>query len=146
MSPPLYLFLESAAAHRWEQVRGQHYDLVLNGMEIGGGSVRIHDPALQEYILREILELEEDEIARFGHLLQALKFGAPPHGGIALGTPFLPLRTPLPAAETCEQVWTGSSRFCAIPRRSGTSLRSPRRAGDMIPCSRARRRLRMRGC
>lgn len=55
-------------------------------MEIGGGSVRIHDPALQEYIFREILELEEEEMARFGHLLQALKFGAPPHGGIALGT------------------------------------------------------------
>jgi aspartyl-tRNA synthetase len=60
-------------------------------MEIGGGSVRIHDPALQEYIFREILELEEEEMARFGHLLQALKFGAPPHGGIALGT-FAPRR------------------------------------------------------
>ena len=55
-------------------------------MEIGGGSVRIHDAELQEYIFREVLELEEQEIERFGHLLQALKFGAPPHGGIALGT------------------------------------------------------------
>lgn len=55
-------------------------------MEIGGGSVRIHDAELQEYIFREVLELEEHEIERFGHLLQALKFGAPPHGGIALGT------------------------------------------------------------
>jgi aspartyl-tRNA synthetase len=54
-------------------------------MEIGGGSVRIHDAQLQEYILREVLELEDHEIDRFGHLLQALKFGAPPHGGIALG-------------------------------------------------------------
>lgn len=67
------------------QVRGQHYDLVLNGQEIGGGSVRIHDPALQEYIFREVLELSEAEVARFGHLVQALKYGAPPHGGIALG-------------------------------------------------------------
>jgi aspartyl-tRNA synthetase len=59
-------------------------------MEIGGGSVRIHDAQLQEYILREVLELEDHEIDRFGHLLQALKFGAPPHGGIALGK-FIPL-------------------------------------------------------
>jgi aspartyl-tRNA synthetase len=83
-------------------------------MEIGGGSVRIHDPALQEYIFREILELEEDEIARFGHLLQALKFGAPPHGGIALGTPTFP-RTWI-VADAFGQVWTGSSRFCVILR------------------------------
>lgn len=54
-------------------------------MEIGGGSVRIHDAQLQEYILREVLELEDHEVERFEHLLQALKFGAPPHGGIALG-------------------------------------------------------------
>jgi aspartyl-tRNA synthetase len=69
-------------------------------MEIGGGSVRIHDPALQEYIFREILELEEDEIARFGHLLQALKFGAPPHGGIALGMPTFPCSRTV--ADACE--------------------------------------------
>ncbi|KAJ9091071.1 hypothetical protein QFC20_007746 [Naganishia adeliensis] len=82
---PMYEDLENLRSGKENMVRGQHYDLVLNGMEIGGGSVRIHDPALQEYIFREILELEEEEVARFGHLVQALKFGAPPHGGIALG-------------------------------------------------------------
>lgn len=66
-------------------VRGQHYDLVLNGAEIGGGSVRIHDPELQRHVMSEILKLEPEEMARFDHLLKALQYGAPPHGGIALG-------------------------------------------------------------
>ncbi|KAJ9095328.1 hypothetical protein QFC21_005694 [Naganishia friedmannii] len=82
---PMFEDLENLRSGKENLVRGQHYDLVLNGMEIGGGSVRIHDAKLQEYIFREVLELEEHEIERFGHLLQALKFGAPPHGGIALG-------------------------------------------------------------
>ncbi|GHJ89423.1 hypothetical protein NliqN6_5825 [Naganishia liquefaciens] len=82
---PMYEDLENLRSGKENLVRGQHYDLVLNGMEIGGGSVRIHDAQLQEYILREVLELEDHEVDRFGHLLQALKFGAPPHGGIALG-------------------------------------------------------------
>ncbi len=67
------------------QLRAQHYDLVLNGQEIGGGSIRIHDPLLQERFLREILGLSEPQISSFSHLLKALKMGAPPHGGMALG-------------------------------------------------------------
>ncbi|OCH94247.1 hypothetical protein OBBRIDRAFT_769914 [Obba rivulosa] len=67
------------------EVRGQHYDLVLNGVEIGGGSVRVHDAKMQEYVFREILQLGEQEIASFEHLLQALRSGAPPHGGFAFG-------------------------------------------------------------
>ncbi|KAK7695641.1 hypothetical protein QCA50_000277 [Cerrena zonata] len=67
------------------EVRGQHYDLVLNGVEIGGGSVRVHDASMQEYIFSEILQLNKSETASFGHLLHALRCGAPPHGGIALG-------------------------------------------------------------
>lgn len=67
-------------------VRGQHYDLVLNGNEIAGGSVRIHDARLQEAVLRDVLELSPDETQRFAHLLYALRSGAPPHAGIALGT------------------------------------------------------------
>lgn len=67
-------------------IRGQHYDLVLNGSEIGGGSVRIHDPQLQEAVLRRVLELSKEEVQRFAHLLHALHSGAPPHAGIALGT------------------------------------------------------------
>ncbi|XP_038527235.1 aspartate--tRNA ligase, mitochondrial isoform X2 [Canis lupus baileyi] len=65
-----------------EKVRSQHYDLVLNGNEIGGGSIRIHDAELQRYILAELLK---EDVKLLSHLLQALEFGAPPHGGIALG-------------------------------------------------------------
>ncbi|TVP76279.1 MAG: aspartate--tRNA ligase [Gemmatimonadales bacterium] len=66
-------------------VRGLAYDLVYNGSELGSGSLRCHDPALQRRILR-ILGLEDEEIDRkFGFLLEALGSGAPPHGGIALG-------------------------------------------------------------
>lgn len=67
------------------RVRGQHYDLVVNGIELGGGSVRIHESKLQEKIFREVLGLNEGEVARFHHLLLALRSGAPPHAGIALG-------------------------------------------------------------
>ncbi|XP_025777052.1 aspartate--tRNA ligase, mitochondrial [Puma concolor] len=65
-----------------KQVRSQHYDLVLNGNEIGGGSIRIHDAELQRYILATLLK---EDVKLLSHLLQALDFGAPPHGGIALG-------------------------------------------------------------
>ncbi|KAF7729113.1 hypothetical protein EC973_004881 [Apophysomyces ossiformis] len=66
-------------------VRGQHYDLVLNGMEIGGGSIRIHSPVMQTFILEKVLQLEKHEYSRFDHLIDALGGGCPPHGGIALG-------------------------------------------------------------
>lgn len=67
------------------RIRGQHYDLVLNGVEIGGGSVRIHSAHLQESVLRSIHQLSSGEVARFAHLLGALDSGCPPHAGIALG-------------------------------------------------------------
>ena len=67
------------------KIRGQHYDLVLNGIELGGGSVRIHDSDLQYNVFKNVLNLSDDEISRFDHLLSALKVGAPPHAGIALG-------------------------------------------------------------
>lgn len=67
------------------KVRGLHYDLVLNGHEIGGGSIRIHDAKLQLMILRDVMGLAESSIERFEHLMRALKAGCPPHGGIALG-------------------------------------------------------------
>ncbi|KAF9121649.1 aspartyl-tRNA synthetase 2, mitochondrial [Mortierella sp. 14UC] len=74
-------FLESAP----EKVRGQHYDLVLNGVEIGGGSIRIHSPKLQTFVFDQVLKMSPQESSRFTHLIDALSFGCPPHGGLALG-------------------------------------------------------------
>ena len=66
-------------------VRSQAYDMVINGVEVGGGSLRIHQRVLQEKIF-EILGLKKKDIeAQFGFLLHAFEYGAPPHGGIALG-------------------------------------------------------------
>ncbi|XP_025421969.1 aspartate--tRNA ligase, mitochondrial [Sipha flava] len=64
------------------EVKGQHYDLVLNGNEIGGGSIRIHDAELQTKIIKSILKLP---IETMSHLIEALRSGCPPHGGVALG-------------------------------------------------------------
>jgi aspartyl-tRNA synthetase len=98
--PPLFEY--SDEEHRWvsvhhpftapasddlapETAKARAYDLVLNGFEVGGGSIRVHDASTQRKVF-ESLGLAHDEIEeKFGHLLRALTLGAPPHGGIAMG-------------------------------------------------------------
>ena len=66
-------------------VRALAYDLVLNGWELGSGSIRIHEPELQRRVFRQLGISDEDADARFGFFLQPFKYGAPPHGGFAFG-------------------------------------------------------------
>ena len=67
------------------RVRAKAYDIVLNGYEVGGGSTRIHDPALQAKVFKLLSLSDEEAKERFGFFLEALHYGTPPHGGIALG-------------------------------------------------------------
>jgi len=68
-----------------EKVRSKHYDMVCNGYEIGGGSLRIYTAELQRKVFRLLGYSDEEIEQRFGHMLEAFDYGAPPHGGIALG-------------------------------------------------------------
>jgi aspartyl-tRNA synthetase len=67
------------------KVRANAYDLVINGVEVGGGSIRIHDSEVQKLMFKILGFTDEEAVKQFGFLLNAFKFGAPPHGGIAFG-------------------------------------------------------------
>src|SRR5207244_2888873 len=67
------------------EVRANAYDLVINGTEIGGGSIRIHNKALQQKMFSILGFTEQEAQNQFGFLMNAFEFGAPPHGGIAFG-------------------------------------------------------------
>jgi aspartyl-tRNA synthetase len=79
-----------AGQEEWDEgdprdVRGQHYDLIWNGWELGSGSIRIHEVELQRRVFRTMGLSEEEAESKFGFLLEALAMGAPPHGGFAMG-------------------------------------------------------------
>src|SRR5216117_85097 len=72
-------------AKNFPEVRAEAYDVVLNGVEIGGGSMRIYEPELQDKMFEALGISSQERQSQFGHLLRALRLGAPPHGGIAFG-------------------------------------------------------------
>ena len=143
-----------------EDVRGQHYDLVCNGVEVGGGSVRVHDAAMQEYIFSKVLQvrlevwnlkhgaypnssfsqLDEKEKYSFNHLLHALRCGAPPHGGFAFGER---VRFPEYAQLILTPVQVSTVSWPCFARRLqlGMLSRSPRPLLAQIFCSRVPRHL-----
>ncbi len=100
LEPPLFKWSDDE--HKWvaehhpftapltddlnpETAKARAYDLILNGFEIGGGSIRIHEPAVQQAVF-DVLDLSpEEQEEKFGHVLKAFRYGAPPHGGVAMG-------------------------------------------------------------
>ncbi|EHL01077.1 putative Aspartyl-tRNA synthetase, mitochondrial [Glarea lozoyensis 74030] len=67
------------------KAKADHYDLVVNGVELGGGSRRIHSAEMQKFVMRDVLKMRDERINDFDHLLKSLAAGCPPHAGFAFG-------------------------------------------------------------
>ena len=80
-----FISLQKADTFKHRNVRHRAYDIVLNGTELGGGSVRIHDGEIQSKMFSVLGMTEEEANNKFGYLLEAFKYGVPPHGGLAFG-------------------------------------------------------------
>jgi aspartyl-tRNA synthetase len=84
-APESIELFDSLTPENVDSIKAQAYDIVLNGSEIGGGSIRINRIEMQKKIFSLLGISEEEAVAKFSFLLDALKYGAPPHGGLALG-------------------------------------------------------------
>jgi len=109
------------------RVRARLYDVVLNGNELGSGSIRIHRPDVQERVLERIGLTPAEAQEKFGFLIDAFRFGAPPHGGIGMGLdrivmlmgdpPALPHPAALPCPSAPQPACCGSSPPCILSDR-----------------------------
>jgi len=116
-----------------ERARARAYDIVLNGSEVGGGSVRIHNTMLQDKIFRLLGIPKEDAEMKFGFLLEALKYGAPPHAGIALG--FDRLVAILTGAESIREVIAfPKTQSATCPLTDAPSKVDPRQLEELGLC------------
>ena len=96
------------------KVRAKAYDIVINGMEAGGGSIRIYNSELQTKMFEVLGFTDEKAYAQFGFLIDAFKYGVPPHGGMAYGLDRLTMHT-LPAG-TAFATLSHSRKFRTLPR------------------------------
>jgi aspartyl-tRNA synthetase len=113
-----------------ERARARAYDIVLNGSEVGGGSVRIHDTMLQDEIFRLLGISRQDAEMKFGFLLEALRYGAPPHAGIALG--FDRLVAILTGAESIREVIAfPKTQTATCPLTDAPSKVDPRQLNEL---------------